>query len=178
MGISQADLSRETGIPSALITRYYNGKSVPGLEKADKIAKVLGLTLSLLTSSYLNDEDYKLTLLKTDKGKKQYNFEGDFSGDAIAEIIAEDQFTDYNEYTYYLVDSLTSALQENRKLKLENSKLKSVLSNKVHSLIIKYYNKLKPDKKQIVDSILFNPEQLAQDLTFEETIDNESGESK
>lgn len=47
-GIKQADLSRKTGLSTALISNYMTGKASPSLDYALKIANALGITLDYL----------------------------------------------------------------------------------------------------------------------------------
>ena len=44
-GFTQQMLSEKTGIPQSVISRYLNGRSMPGLYNIDKIAKVLNCSV-------------------------------------------------------------------------------------------------------------------------------------
>ena len=56
-GISQAELSRRTGLPRSSISQYLAGKNVPRRKALEVIAKVLGVT-----SEALDDRKKKITV--------------------------------------------------------------------------------------------------------------------
>ena len=49
LNLSQADLSRLTGITKSAISQYLSGKCKPGIGKSNRIAEALGVSQSFLT---------------------------------------------------------------------------------------------------------------------------------
>ena len=50
-GVTQVDLAKLSGVTQAVITHYETGKRTPTLERADKLAKALGVSLDEFTTS-------------------------------------------------------------------------------------------------------------------------------
>lgn len=51
-GITQSDVAARAGITEAMMSRYINGNSMPSLDKAYRIAKILGRTVDELFDSH------------------------------------------------------------------------------------------------------------------------------
>ena len=60
-GITQADICRELGVSSATVSNWFTGQRYPRIDKMQRIAELLGVTYSTLTTEngLQNYEDQK-----------------------------------------------------------------------------------------------------------------------
>ncbi len=155
-GMSQASLSRETGIPTGLIARYYSGDSVPGLVKAQQIADALMVSLDFFTRDFDSPESLrigvqaKLRYLEWCKSQDDYD-ESIGTANMIGRWHYEDWF--YRKY----VDP-----DDKDALMVESDVIKGVEITKLQRLILHLYHILNEEEKRRVDDILFEPERLAE----------------
>jgi transcriptional regulator with XRE-family HTH domain len=56
-GVSQRDLAQRTGISNRMVAYYETNAVIPPLDKLEKIAKALGVSISRLTDSSLVSQD-------------------------------------------------------------------------------------------------------------------------
>lgn len=72
-GLRQADLVRATGISGVTISRYVNGKRVPTMDNAQKIANALGVSVDYLFKAELKDLTVPDLLAKLDVLSNDHN---------------------------------------------------------------------------------------------------------
>ena len=60
-GITQADICRELGVSSATVSNWFTGQKYPRIDRMQRIAELLGVTYSTLTTEHglQNYEDQK-----------------------------------------------------------------------------------------------------------------------
>lgn len=72
-GLRQADLVRATGISEVTISRYVNGKRVPTMSNAQKIAEALGVSVDYLFKTEPQDLTVPDLLAKLDILSNDHN---------------------------------------------------------------------------------------------------------
>lgn len=72
-GLRQADLVRATGISEVTISRYVNGKRVPTMSNAQKIAEALGVSVDYLFKAESQDLTVPDLLAKLDILSNDHN---------------------------------------------------------------------------------------------------------
>ena len=70
--ISQTDIANKTGFPLSTISSWYNGQSYPRVDKMQKLADVLEVSMKELTDE-INDTDYIPTHFENAQEAMEFN---------------------------------------------------------------------------------------------------------